>query len=223
MTDENGTQKNENNQKNEDARNAFTAAIEQLRTPLLAVLGAGNLAGQAVADAIGKAKERVNEGGESARKGFADIPNAEALRNKLDSAELRKAIDEYVAGALKFYNKLANSGEQTWEKIAAQPQVKKALDQLEEALQVAQDRVGDVAGEARERVDDVLSKVTKRTREAGEKAAQKTESTAENVAVKVEETGVKVAEDTRSAARKVANKANGKAATKVGETPADDK
>ncbi|WP_020668636.1 membrane protein [Amycolatopsis nigrescens] len=200
--------------RNDDVRKAVNSAVEQVRTPLLAVLGAGNLASQAVADAVSKAKDRVTESSESARKNLEELPtDVDSLREKLDPAELRKVIDEYTDAAVKLYNKLAESGEQAWDKIAAQPQVKKALEQLEDALRTAQDRVDDVTTEARGRVDDVLGKVTKRTRSVGEKTANRVTEVAGEVAEKVEEIGDDVAHETRSASRKAANKTAPRAAS----------
>ncbi len=171
-------------------------ALDQFRTPLLAALGAGNLAGQAVVDAVNKAKEKVVEGGETARKNIEELPHdVEGIREKLDPAELRKVIDEYTEAALKLYNKLAESGEQAWDKIAAQPQVKKAIEQLEDAT-----------ADTRERIDTVLTKVTKSTRSVGEKTARKVSDVAVDIAGEVEEIGDDLAHETRSASRKVADK-----------------
>ncbi|HET6289837.1 MAG TPA: hypothetical protein VFG15_24220 [Amycolatopsis sp.] len=182
-------------------------ALDQVRTPLLAALGAGNLAGQAVVGAVSKAKERVFEGSETARKNIEELPHdVEGLREKLDPAELRKVIDEYTEAALKLYGKLAESGEQAWDKIATQPQVKKAIEQLEEALSTAQDRVEDATSEARERIDTVLGKVTKGTRSVGEKAARKVSDAAIDIAGEAEEISDDLAHETRSASRKVADK-----------------
>ena len=183
------------------------SAVDQVRTPLLAALGAGNLATQAVVDAVNKAKERVNEGSEAARKNFDEIPHDfDSLRERLDPAELRKAIDEYTDAAWKLYNKLAESGEEAWGNVSSQPQVKRALEQLEEALEAAQGRVEGVSTDARERFDDVLGKVTKRTRSTGEKAARTVQEVASDAAERVEDLGDDVAHETRSTARKAANK-----------------
>lgn len=183
------------------------SAVDQVRTPLLAALGAGNLATQAVVDAVNKAKERVNEGSEAARKNFDEIPHDfDSLRERLDPAELRKAIDEYTDAAWKLYNKLAESGEEAWGNVSSQPQVKRALEQLEEALEAAQGRVEGVSTDARERFDDVLGKVTKRTRSTGEKAARTVQEVASDAAERVEDLGDDVAHETRSTTRKAANK-----------------
>ncbi|WP_432849328.1 hypothetical protein ACQPXB_02870 [Amycolatopsis sp. CA-161197] len=196
--------------KTEDVRKVVSTAIDQVRTPLLAALGAGNLASQAVTDAVAKARKS----GEHARKNLEELPtDVESLRGKLDPAELRKVIDEYTEAALKLYNKLAESGEQTWDKISAQPQVKKALDQLEDALTTAQQRVDGLAGETRERVDGVLAKVTKRTRSAGEKTARKVTEVADETAAAVEDLGDDLAHETRSVARKAANRTAPKTAS----------
>jgi heparin binding hemagglutinin HbhA len=193
--------------KTEDVKKAVNSALDQVRTPLLAALGAGSLAGQAVTDAVAKAKENVAKGSETARKNLQELPtDADSLREKLDPAELRKVIDEYTEAALKLYNKLAESGEQAWDKIATQPQVKKAIEQLEEALGTAQGQVEGVTSEVRERVDGVLATFTKRTRSVGEKTARKVTSVAGDTAEAIEDLGDDVAHETRSASRRVANK-----------------
>src|SRR2546423_2574121 len=151
------------NNRTEEVRKAVTGAAEQLRTPLLAALGAGNLATQAVSDAVSKAKERVSETGEVARKNIEELPTeVSTLREKLDPAELRKVIDDYTEAALKLYNKLAETGEQAWDKFVAEPRVKDVLKQVEEVLHTAQDRVGEVGTEAREKVEEVLNTIAKR-------------------------------------------------------------
>ncbi|SFB00095.1 heparin binding hemagglutinin HbhA [Amycolatopsis marina] len=193
--------------KTDKVRIQVNTALDQVRTSMLAALGAGNLASQAVADAVHKTRERVTESSEVARKNIEELPtDVESLREKLDPAELRKAIDEYTDAALKLYNKLAESGEQAWDKLVAQPQVKRALEQLEEALATAQDRAEDVASDTRERVDEVLGLITKRTRSTGEKTARTVKEVAGDVAEKVEEAGDDLASETRSVSRKAANK-----------------
>lgn len=179
------------NSRTDDVRKAVNTAVEQLRTPLLAALGAGNLAGQAVADAVGKARERVTEGSETARKNIEELPGeVTSLREKLDPAELRKLIDEYTEAALKLYNKLAESGEQAWDKFLAEPRVKAVVDQLE-----------GVSAEAREKVEEVLGLAAKKTRAGGEKAAAE----AEVVAEKVEDAEQTAAPKKATPANKAAN------------------
>lgn len=206
--------------KTDRARNQVNSALDQVRTSMLAALGAGNLASQAVADAVNKTRERVTEGSETARKNIEELPaDVENLRGRLDPAELRKAVDEYTDAALKLYNKLAESGEEAWDKVAAQPQVKRAIEQLEEAVAAAQDRAGDVATDTRGRVDEMLGLITKRTRSTGEKTARRVKNVAGDVAEKVEEAGDDLASETRSVSRKAANKTAPRQATASRRSP----
>jgi heparin binding hemagglutinin HbhA len=186
---------------------ALNTAVEQVRTPLLAALGAGDLATQAVVDAVNKARTRVSERAEAAKGAVEDLPtDLTSLREKLDPAELRKLVDEYTDAAQKLYQKLSDAGEDALTKLRSQPQVKKAIEQLEEAIATLQERLGDVAGDARELADDLLTKLTRRTRSAGEKTARAVEQTADEAAEAVTEAGEEVAHEVRSATRKAANR-----------------
>jgi heparin binding hemagglutinin HbhA len=201
--------------KTDDVRKAGEQAVEALRTPLLAALGAGDLATQAVRDAVNKTRTRVNEGAGAAKGAVDELPRDLAgVREKLDPAELRKLVDEYTDAAQKLYQKLADQGEDALTKLRSQPQVSKALEQVEEAIATLQDRVGDVAGDARELADEVLARVTRRTRSVGEKTARAAQTTAADAAESIEELGDDVAHEVRSASRKAANRtAPRKAAT----------
>jgi heparin binding hemagglutinin HbhA len=201
--------------KTEDVRKAGEQAVEAIRTPLLAALGAGDMATQAVREAVNKTRTRVTEGADAARGAVDDLPRDLAgVRERLDPAELRKVVDEYTDAAQKLYQKLADQGEDALNKLRAQPQVRKALDQVEEAIATLQHRVGDVAGDARELADEVLARVTRRTRSVGEKTARAAERAGAEAAEAVEELGEDVAHEVRSASRKAANRtAPRKAAT----------
>lgn len=191
----------------EQAVAVLNNAADGIRTPLLAALGAGDLATQAVIDAVNKARTRVNEGTTSARETVDTLPRDLAgLRERVDPAELRKLVDEYTEAAQKLYHKLADQGEDALTKLKAQPQVGKAIDQLEEAIATLQHRVGDVAGDARELAEEILTKVTRRTRSVGEKTARRVETAAAETAEAVEELGDDVAHEVRSASRKAANR-----------------
>ncbi|HKS48411.1 MAG TPA: hypothetical protein VJT49_25525 [Amycolatopsis sp.] len=166
----------------EEVRKAVSNAAEQLRTPLLAALGAGNLATQAVVDGVAKAKERVTETSEVARKNIEELPSeVTTLREKLDPAELRRVIDDYTEAALKLYNKLAETGEQAWDKFLAEPRVKDVFKQVEDVLHTAQDRVGEVSAEARDKVEEVLGTISKKTRVGGEKVAEAADAAADKI------------------------------------------
>jgi heparin binding hemagglutinin HbhA len=191
----------------EQAVSTLNTAVDQVRTPLLAALGAGDLATKAVVDFVNNAKERANERTEAVKGAVDDLPkDFGSLREKLDPSELRKLVDEYTEAALKLYRKLADDGESTLTKLREQPQVKSALDQLEKAIAGAQERAEGVAGDARELAEDVLSKVTRRTRSTGEKTARAAQKLADDVAEAVQEAGDDVAHEVRSTSRKVANR-----------------
>lgn len=201
----------------EQAVEALNTAVEQIRTPLLAALGAGDLATQAVVDAVNKARTRVTERAEAVRGTVEEVPgDLTTLREKLDPAELRKLVEDYSEAATKLYQKLADQGEDALAKFRSQPQVKKAIDQVEEAIAQLQERLGDAAGDARELTDDLLGKLTRRTRSVGEKTARAAQNLAEEAAEAIEEAGDDVAHTVRSTSRKVANKtAPAKAAPKT--------
>jgi heparin binding hemagglutinin HbhA len=195
----------------EQAITVLNTAAEGFRTPLLAAIGAGDLATHAVIDAVNKARTKVNEGATTARE---SVPTDLAgLRGKVDPAELRKLVDEYTDAAQKLYQKLADQGEGTWGRVKSQPQVSKTIDQLEEAIATLQERMGDVAGDARELAEEVLAKVTRRTRSTGEKTARKVESGTAEAVKAVEDLGDDAAHEVRSASRKTANRTAPRKAT----------
>jgi len=187
----------------EQATDAVTKSVEQLRTSLLAALGAGDLATEAARDFLNKAKDNATKRTETVRGAVDELPaDLKELREKADPAELRKLVDEYTEAAQKLYRKLTDRGEDRLEKLRTEPRVKKAIDQLEEALKNAQTRVEGVTTDARHVADDVIAKVTRRTKETGEKVADKIEETGDEVAGEVRETTRKVASKTSTTARK---------------------
>jgi heparin binding hemagglutinin HbhA len=180
---------------------AVVAVLEQAKTPLLAALGAGDLAGKALTEALTKARTQVNERAEAAREAVEDLP-------KLDASELRKLVDTYTSAAANLYSYLAEHGEETLEKLREQPQVKVVLEQV---------------GDLQSRADDVLGNIARRTRSTGEKVASDIEDVAEDLAEAVVEAGGEAAAETRNVTRKAANKASApkKPAAAKTETPAE--
>ncbi|HEX6341637.1 hypothetical protein [Umezawaea sp.] len=191
----------------EELRKAGEQAAAAARTPLLAALGAGDLATKAVIEALNKAKHTLDERAEAAKTAVDELPGEVAgLRERLEPAELRKLVDAYTQSALHLYSYLAEQGEATLEKLRSQPQVKKATAQVEEAVEAAQKRAESAAADAREIADDVLGKVTRRTRSVGEKTAVAIDDVSEAIAETVEEVGGEVAHEVRSTTRKAANR-----------------
>lgn len=185
----------------EELRKAGEQVAAAARTPLLAALGAGDLAAKAVVEALNKARERA----ESARQA-AESTDFTGLKDRFDPAELRKVVDAYTQSALNLYQFLAHHGEEALEKLKTQPHLQKALVQVEEAVETAQKRTGAAASDARDLADDVLGKVTRRTREAGEKAASDVEQATEKLAEAVVEAGGEVAHEVRATTRKATDR-----------------
>lgn len=173
---------------------ALTAVLEQAKTPLLAALGAGDLAGKALTEALTKARTQVNERAEAARDAAEDLSG---LREKLDPSELRKLLDTYTTAASNLYSYLAEHGEETLEKLREQPQVKVVLDQV---------------NDLQDRAEDVLGNIARRTRAAGEKAAEDIEEATEDVAEAVVDAGGELAAETRKVTSKAAKQAEKPAA-----------
>lgn len=211
------------------AADAVTDALEQARTPLYAVLGAGDLATEAVREYVTKARgeaggqakdvqarltelqDRLVEVRAQVRTKVGELPDDVAeLRGKFEPAELRAALEGYVKSLQDVYEKLAARGETTADKLRRQPRVQQAMDRVEDVAETAEERVGRLVEDAREIADDVLGRVTRRTRSVGEKAAIATEKAAtevsETVSEAIEDAGDEVARTTRSVSRKVANR-----------------
>lgn len=212
------------------ARMQATQALEQARTPLYAVLGAGDLATEAVreyvmkarSEATGQAKDvqtRVNElqvrlaelqdrlvqVRTQVRTRVDELPDEVAeLRGKLEPTELRHALENYVQSLQDLYERLASRGEVKVEKLRQQPQVKKAMGRVEEAADTTEERVGKFVEDARELTYEVLGRVSRRTRSTGEKAAVRTERMAGEVAATAEKAAHQVAAGTEKAAHQVA-------------------
>lgn len=205
------------NKAREQAAQAIGGAVEQARTPLMVALGAGDLATQAMRDALDKVRARIAERAESAKTGVNELPNdLGELREKLDPAELRKRIDGYTKSAQHLYSSLADRGENTFDRLRSQPQVQRAWSQME----TAQDRVNSAMGEMRDLADDMLGRVSRTTRSTGEKAARTTErvaadaaetvqGAAEETAATIRERAAKTATATRRTTRKAASTASG--------------
>lgn len=195
----------------EQARAAVTNAVEQARTPLLAAIGAGDLATQAVLDAVNKARDRFAERAEQARAAVDDLPGE--VRGRMEPGELRKLIDQYAEAAHRLYQHLSEQGELTVARLRSQPQVKRAVEQFDQAAQAAQQRAESAVGDARELADEVLGRVSRRTRSTGEKTARTAQRVAEDAATtthataeRIQEAGDQAAHETRSTTRKAANR-----------------
>lgn len=217
-----------------DVRKARAQAAERAevaRTPLLAVLGAGDYAYSTVAKAVVDARARAEEAANRA----AELPQ------RLSPEALRQLVADLRADAEERYTGFAERGEKTWGRIRKQPQVKNAISTIETYTDKLDARVDVLVDDAHDVAEKALSTVTRQTRSTGEKAARATQEfaaeTAEAVsevakdasdkvadagddaAAAINETGDEVAAATRSASRKAANRTAPKTTTPKATAP----
>ncbi|SDR10191.1 hypothetical protein [Actinopolyspora saharensis] len=176
-------------------------AYQQARGPLVAALGAGDLAAHAVAETAQRVRDQLSDYASSARENTAGAPaDLGELRDRLRSGELRKLLEHYRDSAAEVYGYCGQRGEQTLERLRARPEVQRTREQVGQA----QHRVEEVVDGAWGVADDVLGKVSTTTRSFGERVARTTENVAEETAERVNEAGDRAASETRSAARRTA-------------------
>ncbi len=163
---------------------AENPTIEELKAPLLAAVGAADLAlatvneivatlreraEEARTDATARAEERraklteaVDETRGRITKLQEELPKEIGeLREKLNSDELRKAAETYADAAQSTYNKLIERGEAALERLRSQP-----------ALEDVAERVESYTDQAVELTQDALGTVASQTRAVGERAAK---------------------------------------------------
>lgn len=148
----------------EQAAKTAAERAEVARTPLLAVLGAGDVAYNAAVKAFADARARA---GERAGK-------ASELPAKFTTEELRKAVDEIRAQAKEMYAQFAERGEKAWGKFRAQPQVKQAVSTLGGYTVKFDARVDAFVDDAHDVAEKALTTVSRQTRATGERFAQAT-------------------------------------------------
>lgn len=204
---------------------------EVARTPLLAVLGAGDYAYTTVTKAVVDARTRAEEAANRA----AELPQ------RLSPEGLRRLVAELRADAEERYTGFAERGEKTWGRIRKQPQVQNAISTIETYTDKLDARVDVLVDDAHDVAEKALSTVTRQTRSTGEKAARATQEFAaetagtvseaakdasdavsdagDDAAAAIHETGDEVAAATRSTTRKVANRTAPKTATPKAATP----
>ena len=147
--------------------------IDDLRAPLLAALGAADLALATVNDLITDLRERAGETRTDTRSRVEEsrarltklqenLPEQlRELRERFTSDELRKAAEGYVEAATNRYNELVERGESALERIRSQ-------SPFEDASARAQASVD----QAVELTQEALGTVSSRTRAVGERAAK---------------------------------------------------
>ncbi len=147
--------------------------VDDLKAPLLAAVGAADLALERVNEIVAALRERAGEARSDAEtrveesrarltKLQEDLPTQfGSLRERLTSDELRKFAESYAETAQTNYNKLIERGEVALERLRNQP-----------ALEEAAGRVQSRTDQAVELTQEALGNVASQTRAVGERAAK---------------------------------------------------
>lgn len=135
--------------------------VEDLKAPLLAAVGAADLALATVNEILTALRERAELAGDRMEDRRAaltrlqeELPKrTEELRGKLSTDELRKAADEFLADATTTYNTLVERGEAALERLKGQPEFKDAADLVEgyvdQAVELTQEALGNVSAQTK--------------------------------------------------------------------------
>lgn len=147
--------------------------VDDLKAPLLAAVGAADLALERVNEIVATLRERagdartdtqarVDESRARLTKLQEDLPTQFGeLRERLTSEELRKVAESYAEAAQTRYNKLVERGEAALERIRTTP-----------ALEEGRERVERYSDQAVELTQEALGNVATQTRAVGERAAK---------------------------------------------------
>jgi len=147
--------------------------IDDLKAPLLAAVGAADLALERVNEIVATLRDRAGEArtdaearAEASRarinKLQTELPTqVDDIRGRLTSEELRKFAEGYAEAAQTTYNKLIERGEAALERLRSQP-----------ALEEAASRVEGYTDQAVELTQEALGNVASQTRAVGERAAK---------------------------------------------------
>ena len=147
--------------------------VDDLKAPLLAAVGAADLALERVneivatlrdraGDARTDAEARVEESRARLTKLQEDLPSQFGeLRERLTSDELRKVAESYAEAAQTRYNSLVERGEAALERLRSA-----------NALEEGRERVERYSDQAVELTQEALGNVASQTRAVGERAAK---------------------------------------------------
>src|SRR3954453_15240947 len=127
--------------KNTPAKNQPT--VDDLKAPLLAAVGAADLALEPANEIVGTLRERAGEARTDtqtrAKESRARLPKLQEdlptqfgeLRDRLTSDELRRVAESYAEAAQTRYNKLVEPGEVALERRRAQPAFEESRERVQ--------------------------------------------------------------------------------------------
>ena len=201
--------------------------IEDLKAPLLAAVGAADLALATANTILASLRERAELAGDRMDDRRAaltrlqeELPKRteelrEELREKLSTDELRKAAEDFYADATASYNTLVERGEAALARIMGAAEIREAADSVagyvDQAVELTQEALGNVSAQTRavgERAAKLVG-VELPTKGDRKKAAKKVEAQAAEVkkaAAPVKKAPAKKAAPAKAAVKKVAAK-----------------
>ena len=191
--------------KNKPAKNQPT--VDDLKAPLLAAVGAADLALERVNEIVSTLRERAGEARTDAEarvdqsrarltKLQEDLPTQFGeLRERLTSDELRKVAESYAEAAQTRYNNLVERGEAALERL-----------RNTNALEEGRERVERYSDQAVELTQEALGSVASQTRAVGERAAKLVGVELPKKAAPAKKAAVKKAPVKKAAAKKAAAK-----------------
>ena len=151
--------------KNTPAKNQPNIDIDDLKAPLLAAVGAADLALERVNEIVTTLREQAGEARATAstraqerrarlNKLQEDLPSQfDELRGRLSTEELRKFAETYADAAQTTYNKLVERGEAALERLRSQPGFTDAASRVEgytdRGVELTQEALGNVAAQTR--------------------------------------------------------------------------
>jgi heparin binding hemagglutinin HbhA len=139
------------------------------RSPLLAVLGAGDAAAAAVTRAVADALAAATSRQRTVQQRVADLPTElDELRARLSGDDLRRALESYRAQAERAYAELAGRGEHAWGRLREQPRVRRAITTLEAYTDGLDARVDGLVDDAQ----DAAARAFAAARATGDQAAR---------------------------------------------------
>ncbi|MCV7219966.1 heparin-binding hemagglutinin [Mycolicibacterium elephantis] len=204
--------------KNTPAKNQPT--VDDLKAPLLAAVGAADLALERVNEIVATLRERAGDARSDARTTFEErrerisklqeeLPSQfEELRERLSSDELRKLAETYADAAQSTYNKLVERGEVALERLRSQPGLSDAAERVEgytdQAVELTQEALGNVAAQTRAVGERAAKLVGVELPKKAEKQAPAKKAPAKKAAAK--KTPAKKAPAKKAAAKKVTQK-----------------
>ncbi len=146
-------------------KNTQQPTVDDLKAPLLAAVGAADLALERVNEIVATLRDRAGEARSDAEarveesrarltKLQEDLPTQFGdLRDRLSSDELRKFAETYAETAQTTYNKLVERGEIALERLRNQPGLEEAAGRVEsytdQAVELTQEALGNVASQTR--------------------------------------------------------------------------